>query len=104
MHDSLEALDQERDTLQNQLDSELDNEDDRRAVLQEHKQRVDELSALLGQRDKQLAAARKECDSEHRRAENGVERVRALVDENAELRRRLSMKQNEVRLGVGNIL
>ncbi|CAE7845106.1 unnamed protein product, partial [Symbiodinium microadriaticum] len=96
LHDSLEALDQERDALQLQLDNELESEEERQSVLQQHKQKADELSALLGQRDKQLAAIRKDSESEHRRAENGVERVRALVDENAELRRRLGMKQNEV--------
>lgn len=53
---------------------------------------------MVSQRDKQLASVQKESEGEHRRAENGVERIRALVDENAELRRRLSVKHNEVHM------
>jgi chromosome segregation ATPase len=97
LQDSLEALDQERDDLQSQLDNELDADEKRQTLLQQHRQRIEELTAVVSQRDAQLTSLRKERDGEHRRAENGVERVRALVDENAELRRRLSLKQNEVR-------
>ena len=89
-------MDQDRDALQSQLDNELESDEDRRAVLTQHKQRIEELTTVISHREKQLASVRKECESEHRRAENGTERIRALVDENAELRRRLSMKQNEV--------
>ena len=96
LQDALKNLDADRDELQNQLDEYEEMDVRKHKVLSEAKQRSEDLSQLVAQRDSLIESLKR--DKEHARIqlESLNDRFRALTEENSDLRRRLSMKQNEV--------
>jgi chromosome segregation ATPase len=96
LQESLRTLDADRDELQNQLDDLADEEVRKMHVMSEVNQKADDLANLLMQRDKVIEGLRR--DKEHARGqlEKMDERFRAMTEETSELRRRLTLKQNEV--------
>jgi chromosome segregation ATPase len=96
LQEAMRALDADRDELQNQLDDLADEESRKQQVLSGVHQKAEDLTNLVMQRDKLIEGLRR--DKEHARAqlEGSEARLRAMSEENCEVRRLLALRQNEV--------
>lgn len=94
----MQLLDSERDKIQNQLDGMSDSQVQYQSTLSKYTNKMNELENYNQQQEKKLNMINKEWNSEIKKNEVLMDKIRALKEDCVDMRRRLDARASEVLL------